>query len=80
VRIRDLNDLDLRQDPIVETELLILERIQHPLTQIDRQQIGQLLHGLNLTVEVVNLVRHIGRVGLVLKQRCQGLFARCHIL
>lgn len=67
MRIRDLNDLDLRQDPIVETELLVLERTQHPLTQVDRQQIGQLLHGLDLTVEVVNLVRHVSRVRLILE-------------
>ena len=80
MRIRDLNDLDLRQDPIVETELLVLERTQHPLTQVDRQQIGQLLHGLDLTVEVVNLVRHVSRVRLILEQRGQGLLPSSHIL
>ena len=78
--VANLDHLDLGEDAIVEGELLALEADEHLLAQVDGQQVSQLLHGLNLPVEVFNLVSDIGRIRLVLKERGERLFALRDVL
>ena len=79
MRITYLHYLDLAQDPIVQPKFLPLELNEHLLAQVNRQQISQLLHGLDLAVIAFNLVRQVARIRLVLEQGGQSFLALRHV-
>lgn len=80
VRVADLHHLDLGEDAVVKRQLLPLERNEHLVAQVDRQQIGKLLHRLDLPIKVFDLVGERTRITLVLEEGGDGLLALAHIL
>ena len=80
VGVADLDHLDLGEDSVVQGQLLFPKGNQHLVAQVDRQQVGQLLHSLDILVKLLHLVRQVAAVRLVLKQSSQRLLASSHIL
>lgn len=80
MRVSNLNDLDLAQNTVVQRQLLSLEVDEHFLAQVDRQQIRQLLHRFDFTIEALNFVSHDALIRFILEQSGQGLLTGSDIL
>ncbi len=79
VVVRDFDDLDLGEDAVVERQLFALEGDEHALAEVDGEQVGQLLHGVDFAVVALDFVRDITGVRLVFEECREGLLTGSHI-